>query len=141
MLHPARSALILLQDAEVRDAVLLTAAALSESEYAEMRPRPEDIRRLFGAGVADLCALLPAADDEELTEKLVTLPNDVALIAMAERLDHARHLKFRDPSCWVRGYEQVEAVYLPVCSRISEPLARRFERWARGFRKQQLEEA
>jgi hypothetical protein len=125
ILHPARSALILLQDTTLHDETVLSEAVLTESEYPELRisrkiPTPLD------------------GDDEWLMEELVSSPDDVVYVAMAERLDHARHLRFRDETLWRPFLEQVQGVYLPICRRVSPELAPRFERWALSFERHQL---
>ena len=125
VLHPARTALILLQDTTIRDSESLATAILTESEYPELRlsrrvPTPLD------------------GDDEWLMEELVAAPDDVAEIALAERLDHARHLRFRDSGLWRPFFQQCETVYLPIARRVSPELAVRFERWALSFERRQL---
>jgi hypothetical protein len=75
----------------------------------------------------------PAGRDEGLLEELVGLPHDVALIAVAERLDHARHLHFRDRSVWPGFLEQIQSAYLPLSGRVSSGLQTRLARWSRAF--------
>ena len=135
LLHPARSALILLEDAGCTDDVVLTAAALTESEFPALRLPDQGIRGSFGARVADFVAAVPvpAGRDEGLLEELVGLPHDVALIAVAERLDHARHLHFRDRSAWPGFLEQIQNAYLPLSGRVSGGLQTRLARWSQAF--------
>jgi (p)ppGpp synthase/HD superfamily hydrolase len=134
-LHPARTVLILLEDAECTDATVLTAAALVESVYPSMRQREDVIAKEFGAGVAAITAAVPKPDQpsDQLLEDLVTASYDVGLIAVAERLDHARHLRFRDQKYWQPFYDQITSVYLPFSSRVSEQLHTRLERWSTAF--------
>lgn len=135
LLHPARNALILIQDVGCRNSVTLTAAALSETEFPELRIRPEEIRDAFGGVVADLVSAVPcpATAQDLLMEALVTAPDDVALIAIAERLDHARHLHFREPAVWPAFFNQIVDVYLPASARVSGELERRLARWSQAF--------
>ena len=125
ILHPARTGLILLEDTDLRDEEPLVTAIQTESEYPELRlsrsvPTPLD------------------GDDDWLLEELVSAPHDVALIAVAERLDHARHLRFRDRDLWMAFHEQCRRVYLPLANRVSAQLGARFERWALSFERRQL---
>jgi (p)ppGpp synthase/HD superfamily hydrolase len=138
LLHPARTILILLEDAECTDPQVLTAAALVESEYASMRLDEKTITDHFGAAVAGLVSSVPRPDqpNDELLEELVTSNYDVGLIAVAERLDHARHLRFRDQELWQPFFEQITSVYLPFSSRVNARLSTRLERWATGFARQ-----
>jgi hypothetical protein len=135
LLHPARCALILLEDTGCTDDVMLTAAALTESEFPGLRLPDQRIRGRFGARVADFVAAVPvpAGRDETLLEELVGLPRDVALIAVAERLDHARHLHFRDRSVWPGFLEQIQNAYLPLSGRVSGRLQTRLARWSQAF--------
>lgn len=136
LLHPARTALILLGDAECSDDVVLTAATLVDTEYPELQPPRREIVDSFGDRVAGLVAAIPdPAANETLLEDLVVAPRDVALIALAERLDHARHLHFRDPVHWAPFYQQIVNVYLPFSGRTSEPLQQRLSKWSTSFAK------
>jgi (p)ppGpp synthase/HD superfamily hydrolase len=137
VLRPARTALILLEDAAVSDVEMLIAGALIETEFPEMRVAETEIRTRFGERVADLSLQVPQPSElgEMLMEHLISVPDDVALIAVAERLDQARHLHFRAPSLWQPFVTQIETVYLPFAYRISEPLAIRFSRWLSAFRR------
>jgi len=143
LLHPARTALILLEDAAVRDADVLAASALVESEFAPLRVPSSVVTRDFPPRVAELVRTTPDPLEagEELLARLVEGPPDVALIALAERLDHARHLHFRDPALWPSFYAQVGAVYLPFAHRASPPLAQRFSRWSLAFGRRFLRSA
>lgn len=135
LLHPARSVLILLEDANCTDVATLTAAALTETEFPEMRVPLERIRVSCGQDVAALVAAAPqpVKPPEELLEELVGLRDDVALIAVAERLDHARHLHFRNEKLWPAFFEQIRDVYLPFSGRVNPVLQTRLARWAGAF--------
>lgn len=134
MLHPARCALILIE-MHCQDARLLAAVQVTETYIPALRVAPATVADALGEGVARLSAAVPdpQTDREMLLEKLVTADDDVALIALAERLDHARHLHLRAPAVWRDYFEQTTAVYLPVAGRINHELHRRLERWAGVF--------
>jgi hypothetical protein len=132
-LHPGRTVLILALDTALRDPVALAAAALVESERAELRVSGAAIRDALGHAVADFVASVPLAD-EGLAEALVTAEPDIRMVALAERLDHCRHAKFwADRAARVRIHRQAEAVLGPVAQRTDPALARRFEHWAGAF--------
>jgi (p)ppGpp synthase/HD superfamily hydrolase len=135
MLHPARTALILIENAGCRDAETLAAAEVTDTLVPQMQlPLPE-IDAALGSRVATLVASVPrpGGDAATLIEGLVTADYDVALIALAERLDHARHLHMREPALWRAYFDETKAVYLPVAQRIHDDLYHRYSRWIRGF--------
>ncbi|MGQ0560840.1 MAG: hypothetical protein ACT443_03085 [Gemmatimonadota bacterium] len=140
LLHPARTALILLEDAGCTDDVVLTAATLTESELPELRVAEAEVRAAFGERVAGLAASVPRPADagEALLEQLVSVPHDVALIAVAERLDHARHLHFREPALWRPCHAQIEHVYVPFSPRVSTALETRLARWSAAFERRYI---
>jgi hypothetical protein len=136
-LHPARTVLILLADVACRDADALAAAAFVES-LPDAVPRP-DAACLTPRARALLAAVpLPALDANDLLERLVTGDATIACIALAERLDHARHLHLMRDVPAAPFHAGIEAVYLPVAARTCPPLARRLERWARAFARRRL---
>jgi hypothetical protein len=135
LLHPARTALILLQDVGCTDADVLAAAVMCETEYDELRITDYVVRSRLGAAVAGMVAgvPIPAEAGDALAEELVTAPDESALIAVAERLDHARHLKFRDTMFWLPFHQQIQRVYLPFSTRVSAALEMRLLRWSEAF--------
>lgn len=137
MLHPARTALILLEDARVVDESILAAGCLTETEYGELHLKGAAIEEACGPHVRDLVAAVPnpAQYADGLAEALVTLESDVAMIAAAERLDHARHLHFREQAVWRPFHQQIVEIYLPFADRVHPTLAARMERWAGAFEK------
>jgi len=134
-LHPGRSLLVLLRDVGCGDVTLLAAAALMESEDASFRVPVASIRAGVGPDVADLVAAAPLSGDEALAERLVTAPEAVRLVALAERLDHLRHAHLRDADgAWRRGiHDEATAVYQPVAHRTHPRLAQRYDHWCRTF--------
>jgi hypothetical protein len=136
MLHPARTALILIEQAGCRSGVLVAAGEFTETLFEAVRV-PDHVVRSVNEEVWQTLAAVPNPldDGESIVEKLVTADREVALVAVAERLDHARHLHMRERSAWPSFFEQVLTVYLPVARRVDENLFARFERWANAFQK------
>lgn len=130
-LHPARSVLILMDDAEVSDADLLAAASLVETGEAALVVPAAVLATLPRAAAAYAASVpRPGAERAELLESLVGAAPETRLIACAERLDLTRHahmLPGFDAAHWLA---EVLEVYLPVARRTHERLALRFERWA-----------
>ena len=130
-LHPARTVLILVDDAGVRDADVLVAGALLESRHPGLAAaRAAGTTRAQGILAA---VPLPGGDAELLRERLVTADADARLIAVVERLDHARHLHQYPQGEWQPAYRELEAAYLPVAEWIGGPVGARFRRWADAF--------
>ena len=129
VLHPSRTLLILLDDCDVTDAEVLATAALVESEHTDQR-----IDDVAAARVPT-----PASSADLLLEELVSAQQPVRLIALAERLDHARHLHLRAPGVWRDFHESIGTVYAPVAERTHARLARRYAWWHRTFRRRFLE--
>jgi (p)ppGpp synthase/HD superfamily hydrolase len=139
-LHPGRTVLVLLLDAGVSDAGVLAAAALSESEDADLRVAGSTVAVELPEDVAALVAAVPWADAPDLAETLVSAPESVRLIALAERLDHLRHAHLRDDAGWrARVHAQAVSVYAPVAERTHPRLAGRYRHWCRMFARRFLE--
>jgi (p)ppGpp synthase/HD superfamily hydrolase len=135
MLHPARTALILIENAGCTDARLLAAAQVTETRCPELRVGRDEIAAL-GGDVAQIAGAVPNpldCDADTLVERLVTADREIAILAVAERLDHARHLHMRDRTAWRDYFDETVAVYLPLADRVQDELARRLERWASAF--------
>ncbi|CAN5632558.1 hypothetical protein BH23GEM9_BH23GEM9_05710 [soil metagenome] len=144
-LHPARTVLILLSDVGCRSAAVLLAAAFADSVDRGLAPAIDASGDVLQTGAAALLHQVPfpAEEDEDdedggLLERLVYVDDAVAVIALAERLDQARHLHLRPELDWHRFHAGIEAVYVPAARRFSPPLGRRFERWAEAFRRRLL---
>lgn len=135
-LHPGRVALILLGDVETAPPFSVTVGILLESRDPPLRAASARVIEALGGEVADARTSVPAPGAPDLAERLVTLSADVALAALAERLDHLRHEHLREPvTPWTMLIEEVSEVWLPVAERLSEPLARRYHHWLRTFRR------
>lgn len=152
LLHPGRTVLILFRDAGVRSADVLAAAAFVESLDRELAADASLLEQVAGSGAARLAAdvPLPAQDppgaraaelaeaDDALLERIVTAAPEAALVALAERLDHARHVHLRPELDWERWLRQVEAVYAPAAARLCHALGGRYVNWAEAFRRRLL---
>jgi (p)ppGpp synthase/HD superfamily hydrolase len=134
-LHPGRTVLILLRDAGVTDPTVLAAAAVTESEDDAFRIANAEVRAAVGDEVADLVGRVPMPRTDTLAEALVTADERVRLVALAERLDHARHAHLREADeAWKRElHEEIGAVYLRVAERTHPTLAQRYRHWWRVF--------
>jgi hypothetical protein len=136
-LHPGRSARILLQDVGSVDAEVLIVAALHESVDGRLRLPDERVRRELGDATMGALETIPRPGDERLVERLVTLEPGAGLAALAERLDHVRHLHVREDlmDSWADAYEEVLGAWLPLAHRTHPRLATRYKHWARTFAK------
>lgn len=134
-LHTARTVLILLDDARCGDARTLAAAALFDSTDGALIPSPSAMARLPEEDIAGLVSSVPApwATHEALLERLVSAPSAALLIAIAEHLDHARHLHIRPPAGWGAFHALSRDAYLPAAGRASRALERRLDWWCRMF--------
>lgn len=128
-LHPARTIRIMIADGECRSASALAAAAFVDTVDPELAPSPpaEPLRRIAEA------VPRPDRDGDELLERLVAAEFDAGLVAVAERLDQARHLHMRSDLDWPAFHAQVRSVYAPAARRFSALIARRTDRWCDAF--------
>ncbi len=134
LLHPGHTALVLVHDVGARDAGLLAAAAVTESEDGAFRVERARVRAVLGDRVAELASAVPEARAPDLAEALVTASREVRLVALAERLDHLRHAHLRTDPEWGRAaHREAMHVYLPVAERTDERLAARYRYWCRKF--------
>jgi hypothetical protein len=131
-LHPARTVLILLDDALMRDPGLLAAAALLDSSGPAF-VLPEDGADTRAHAMAAAVPTPHSVGPDELLEALVGLPPDLLDVALAERLDHARHLHLRDSGLHAAGLALEERVYLPLARRRGGLVGRRYDRWYTAF--------
>jgi hypothetical protein len=137
-LHPARTVLILMSDADCRIATALVAAPFVEGIDDALVAPIEVVEDVAGSAAARLRAAVPLASphaDDTLLEALVCADHDAAVIALAEHLDQVRHLQFRPDLDWRALHAGVERVYVPAARRICPQLGRRFDRWADAFRR------
>ena len=145
-LHPGRTVLILLDDAEVRDEAVLMAGALLETWHPELAAVPDedagasvDPAEVLDGGrrMRALLARVPvpsaAEDDDALREALVSADDDARIVALVERLDHARHLHLYPREDWEPLYANIVGAYLPVAEWAGGRLGARYRRWADAF--------
>ena len=137
-LHPARTALILMDDVAVRDPATLIAGILAETWAPRLCVPPAVVHR-FDPAVRGILDGLPATGPaERLREDLVTTTRESRLVALAERLDHARHLHLRATDTWADYHAATCAAYAPVATRAHPLLDRRFAWWCDTFRRRFL---
>jgi hypothetical protein len=130
-LHPARNALILLEDVHISDPLEIRAAIAFDS----MRPAKiadDDIVELLQS------VPVPSDDQERLLEDLVVAAESARRIAVVDRLDHARHLHLMPVETWPGFHAQIVAIYLPAAERTHPLLAARMRRWADAFARRRL---
>lgn len=139
-LHPARTVLILLDDVGVADPGALSAAALTETLRPELAPGPVPDPRALAPGTLELLDAVPRpdGDDASLVERLVSADEPARLIALTERLDHARHLQFRDRALWRPLHAQTCSAYGPVAGWTHPKLGRRYNAWCYAFERRRL---
>jgi hypothetical protein len=139
-LHPGRSAVILLDDVGTPPAAAVVVAIVLDSEHPDWMLAEDEVRELAGGDAAALLDELPApADDAEHgLETLLAASTGARLAAVAERLDHARHLHLRPPGEWRAFHESIERVYAPIATRTNAMLEYRLARWSGMFRDRYL---
>lgn len=135
-LHPGRTVLVLIRDAGVLDGVVLAAAALVESRRPDLRVDEATLRAGMPAEVADRRAAVPGREQPGLAEALVTADAATRTVALAEHLDHLRHLHMLpDRGDWPELFDEAERIWGPVAERTHPELARRYALWIRTFRR------
>jgi hypothetical protein len=140
-LHPARSGLILLEDVGATDIDTVIAALLFDSEHPDLPGPDAALYERAGPAARDLARGLPAPaglDTDVLLERLLVLPRAGRLVALAERLDHARHLHLRPPACWTAFHAGIADAYLPAAGRTDATLERRLRWWTGMFARRWL---
>jgi hypothetical protein len=115
-----------MDDARVSDSAILSLAAIIESERPDLRV------------VDERGAAIPVPGEADLLERLLALEHDHLMVALAERLDHARHLHLRPRDLWQERLALEEEVYLPLARRTGGIVAARYDRWHRSFRARRL---
>ena len=139
-LHPARTALILMDDAGVAEATMLAAAAVAETREPTLRVDGSVVLDVLGEDVRALLAAVPgggglaaAEDPDRLREDLVVSGRGPLLVAVSERLDHARHLHLRPRVEWEEYHARTCAAYAPAAARAHPRLEQRLAWWCRTF--------
>jgi hypothetical protein len=132
-LHPSRTALILMDDARVADARVLAAALVTETRDESLAPAPDALRELGPAAALAESVPHPGQEGAGLVEALVASPLEARLVAVAERLDHARHLHLRRQEEWLPYHALTRDVYAPIADRTHPALAGRIAWWCTTF--------
>ncbi|HEX6694717.1 MAG TPA: hypothetical protein VF035_08485 [Longimicrobiales bacterium] len=133
-LHPARTVLILLDDARMTDPGLLAAATLVDSNGSAFAA-PSDAADARALALAAAIPTPQSVEADELLEALLGLHSDLLDVALAERLDHARHLHLRDSAGHAAALALEERIYLPLAERRGGLVGRRYDRWHTAFRR------
>ena len=137
VLHTARTALILLEDAGITSADLLIAAVALDTRDphfmpdASALPLTDDEQNL-------ITGVRTAVSSEYPIEELLAADHPVRLLAVSECLDHARHLHLRPEVEWQPFHETVCSDFLPVAQRTHATLAQRLGWWCDMFRNRYL---
>lgn len=132
-LHPARTALILMDDTHEADPVTLVAAIFAETRDPSLAAAGPSMVEL-DPGAASLVGQIPIPDEtDHLLEALLALPDAAARVAAAERLDHVRHLHLRDRREWDRWHRETREAYVPATRRVDDTLVVRLEWWCDMF--------
>lgn len=139
-LHPARTALVLMHDTGLVHPDALTASLLIDSEAPALGFDAQDAAAVAGPAAAHIVDEVPIPEraGDALVEALVTASEPALLVALAERLDHARHLHLRATEHWPGFHDQVRRIYEPAAVRAHPTLARRFAWWSDMFGRRYL---
>ena len=133
-LHPGRTTVILLDDVGLGEPVALAAACLVDTQRPELEPSNRDLLDRVGPEVLDFRERVPRAGSERLLEDLLASEPQVALVALAERLDHLRHAHlWGDLEAARVAHAEGSGVYLAVAERTHPLLARRYTHCCRAF--------
>ena len=134
-LHPARTVLILMDDLGETDDVTLAAAALCETRDRKLACGAELMSGLDERVTGRLAEVprLAGPGGPDILELLVGAPEPARRIALAERLDHARHLHLRDRYEWREYHSVCCRAYAVVARRTHPVLEQRWTWWCRTF--------
>jgi hypothetical protein len=136
-LHPGRTALILIDDLGITDAEVVAAGVLTETLVPELEARaPSEIPPAVLA-LRDQVPT-PPRSGERLLEDLLVADEAIRLIALAERLDHDRHLHLRDQGEWSARHHESCTVYRALAPLTHPTLERRYRWWCDTFERRFL---
>ena len=138
-LHPGRTAVILLDDVRFADPVALAAACLLDTRRDDLEPSDPQVTEHVSPAVTTFRSAVPRSGSVTLLEDLLASEPDVALVALAERLDQIRHAHlWGDPSEARAAHQEASEVYLKMAERTHARLAARYTSWCRAFRDRYL---
>lgn len=173
LLHPARTALIMIEDLGVADADVVIAGILCETIHTGLTAHASAVaaagahaiallKEVPGASIGALLQDLPDAtgaapvdprsgaasaaadtdpadaDPSDRLERLVVASHGAQVVALTERLDHARHLHLRPRDEWEDYHAATCAAYAPVAGRTHPRLGERLDGWCSIFRRRFL---
>ncbi len=139
-LHPARTALILMDDTGEADPITLAAALFAETRDLSLAVAVDALERL-SPDAARLVEQIPVPDrTEHLLEALLALPEPALRVAAAETLDLARHLHLRPEEEWRPAHDAARVAYVPAARRVDPTLASRLDWWCDMFQRRFLDD-
>ena len=141
-LHPGRTVVILLDDVGFADPVALAAACLLDTRRDDLEPSDREVTEQVSPAVTAFRNVVPRSNSVTLLEDLLASEPDVALVALAERLDQIRHAHlWGDLSEARAAHQEASEVYLKMAERTHARLAARYTSWCRFFGERYLKNA
>jgi hypothetical protein len=124
-----------------RDPDVLLAATLVDSARPDLDLPLEDAEEEAGPRAIEIARRVRAGPppDSDRLEWLVQLDGDALLVALAERLDHARHLHLAPAATWPDFHRRFAKADLPAASRSDARLAWRMQWWHDSFARRFLD--
>ncbi len=141
-LHPGRTAVVLLDDVGLADPVALAAACLLDTRRVDLEPPDREVTEHVSPAVTVFRSAVPRSGSATLLEDLLASEPEVALVALAERLDQIRHAHLWGVMSEARAaHEEAYEVYLKMAERTHARMAARYASWCRAFRERYLGKA
>ena len=141
-LHPGRTAVVLLDDVGMADSVALAAACLLDTRRDRLELSDREVTEHVSPAVTAFRSAVPRSGSVTLLEDLLASEPNVALVALAERLDQVRHAHlWGDLSEARAAHQEVAEVYLKMAERAHARLAARYSSWCRAFGEGYLKKA
>lgn len=133
-LHPGRCAVILLDDVGLADPLALAAACVLDTRRSDLEPPDREVTEHVSAAVVAFRSAVPRPGSATLLEDLLASAPEVALVALAERLDQVRHAHMWGDLEEARAaHQEASEVYLKMAERTHTRLATRYTHWCRAF--------
>ncbi len=128
-LHPGRTVLVSMRDGGLRDPVALAASALLDTRMPGGDAPRAQVAADVGEVVSAFLESVPRPGSSRLVEDLVSAPEPVVRVALAEQLDQLRHARlWAGHSTAQEVLDESRRLYLPVAERLGGDFGRRF-RW------------